>query len=182
MTSFQELYLLAAEAWLYVGEPRRAMPYARDLVDSPDIDEGLLLRAQQLLARAVGAAPPQHKTNVQSPPASARPVSRPPVTRQSQQPAPPPPLMDPNLRRAHPTQRTSSPPSLPEQPAPAPAPASFTLEMPGPEAVAPRPPEPPPVERRSGDPLAGPTSTRHGNRTDGVARTAEPLSPRRAGR
>ena len=34
MTSFQELCLLAAEAWLDAGDPRRAMPYARDLVDA----------------------------------------------------------------------------------------------------------------------------------------------------
>ncbi|HVH41813.1 MAG TPA: hypothetical protein VM925_05700, partial [Labilithrix sp.] len=34
MTSFQELALLAAESWLDAGDPRRAMPYARDLVDS----------------------------------------------------------------------------------------------------------------------------------------------------
>src|SRR5205823_14848884 len=61
MTSFQELSLLAAEAWLEAGETRRAMPYARDLVDAPGIDEGLLIRAKRLLARAVGAAPETHK-------------------------------------------------------------------------------------------------------------------------
>ncbi len=57
MTSFQELSLLAAEAWLDAGEPRRAMPYARDLVDAPMVDDGLLIRAQQVMARVVGAAP-----------------------------------------------------------------------------------------------------------------------------
>lgn len=57
MTSFSELLLLAAEAWLDAGDSRRALPYARDLVDAPGIDEGLLLKAQRILARAVGAAP-----------------------------------------------------------------------------------------------------------------------------
>src|SRR5262249_44073704 len=62
MTSFAELNLLAAEAWLEAGDPRRAMPYARDLVDAASVDEGILLRAQRLLARAVGAAPDKRKT------------------------------------------------------------------------------------------------------------------------
>ena len=56
--------MLAAEAWLEAGDARRAMPYARDLVDAPGVDEGLLLRAKRLLARAVGAAPETHKTHV----------------------------------------------------------------------------------------------------------------------
>ena len=77
MTSFQELGLLAAEAWLEAGDPRRAMPYARDLVDSPGVDEGLLLRAKRLLARTVGAAPEkQHPTFADSIPAAAMPPSQ----------------------------------------------------------------------------------------------------------
>jgi hypothetical protein len=80
MTSFQELGLLAAEAWLEAGDPRRAMPYARDLVDAPGVDEGLLLRAKRLLARAVGAAPEKHQTRADSIPAAAMPPSqRPPA-------------------------------------------------------------------------------------------------------
>src|SRR6185295_10163460 len=74
MTSFQELCLLAAEAWLESGDPRRAMPYARDLVDAPGIDEGLLLRAKRLLARAIGAAPEKHKTFADSIPAAPMPA------------------------------------------------------------------------------------------------------------
>lgn len=61
MTSFQELALLAAEAWLEAGDPQRAAPYARDLVEAPGIDEGLLRRARRLSARAVGAAPQSSK-------------------------------------------------------------------------------------------------------------------------
>jgi hypothetical protein len=83
MTSFQELSLLAAEAWLEAGEPRRAMPYARDLVDAPLVEEGLLMRAQRLLARAVGAAPDKpfdrHKTYADSMPAAPMPPSVPPA-------------------------------------------------------------------------------------------------------
>ncbi|MDB4943643.1 MAG: Basic proline-rich protein precursor, partial [Labilithrix sp.] len=73
MTSFQELCLLAAEAWLDAGEPRRAMPYARDLVDAPGVDEGLLLRAKRILARAVGAAPERAQMFVEGLPAAAMP-------------------------------------------------------------------------------------------------------------
>ena len=62
MTSFQELALLAAEAWLEAGDARRAIPYARDLVDSPGISEGLLLRAQRLLARALETGPTKTQT------------------------------------------------------------------------------------------------------------------------
>jgi hypothetical protein len=77
MTSFQELALLAAEAWLDAGDPRRAMPYARDLVDAFGVDEGLLLRAQRLLARAVGAAPQKKHETIADVPSSPQP-SRPP--------------------------------------------------------------------------------------------------------
>jgi hypothetical protein len=79
MTSFSELLLLAAEAWLEAGDSRRAMPYARDLVDAPGIDEGLLLKAQRMLARAVGAAPessPGKRTYADGIPAGPLPPSR----------------------------------------------------------------------------------------------------------
>lgn len=92
MTSFQELGLLAAEAWLEAGDPRRAMPYARDLVDAPGVDEGLLLRARRLLARAVGAAPEKHETRADSIPAAAMPPSQRPLAAaaKSRRPSGPP--------------------------------------------------------------------------------------------
>jgi hypothetical protein len=68
------------------------MPYARDLVDAPGIDEGLLLQAQRVLARAVGAAPEgspaNKKTYADSIPAAALPPSRsvPPPQRPSKSP------------------------------------------------------------------------------------------------
>lgn len=67
MSSFQELALLAAEAWLDADDPRRALPFARDLVDSPGLDEGLLLRAQRLVARSVGAAPARASVELRVP-------------------------------------------------------------------------------------------------------------------
>ena len=79
MTSFQELSLLAAEAWLEAGEGRRAAPYARDLVDAAAIDDALLLRAKHVLARAIGAAPVKHITVSESIPAPMPPSVRPPA-------------------------------------------------------------------------------------------------------
>jgi hypothetical protein len=91
LTSFQELGLLAAEAWLEAGDPRRAMPYARDLVDATGVDEGLLLRAQRLLARAVGAAPQRRVETL----TDSVPVPRP--SRPPSLPAPPLPTPFPAL-------------------------------------------------------------------------------------
>ncbi len=115
MTSFQELSLLAAEAWLDSGDPRRAMPYARDLVDAPGVDEGLLLRAKRLLARAVGAAPETHKTQVDS--MSAAPSQRPAALPTHSPSVPPVSVPDPNMPRSFapqrsrvPTKRNSKPP------------------------------------------------------------------------
>ncbi len=116
MTSFQELCLLAAEAWLDAGDARRAMPYARDLVDAPGVDEGLLLRAKRLLARAVGAAPDKHKTYADSMPAAPLPPS--------QFPKPPsmPPISAPDFNTSQswppaksriPTERGDQAPSVP---------------------------------------------------------------------
>ncbi len=102
MTSFQELSLLAAEAWLEAGDPRRAMPYARDLVDAPGIDEGLLMRAQRVLARVVGAAPARGraKTLADSIPAPMPPSNAPtpPTNKRASIPVSPP---DPNEARTY---------------------------------------------------------------------------------
>ncbi len=122
MTSFQELSLLAAEAWLEAGDPRRAIPYARDLVDAPSVDEGLLVRANRILARAVGAAPNAHPTYVDSFPAPI-PAHEPPATLAY------PPVTAPDVHTAHawppaksrvPTERGGSErsPSLDSRPPP----------------------------------------------------------------
>jgi hypothetical protein len=130
MTSFQELCLLAAEAWLDAGDPRRAMPYARDLVDAPGVDEGLLLRAKRVLARAVGAAPEKHQTFVDSIPAAPLPASqRPPAVMPTPPSLPPIPPPDFNVSQSWPPAKRRTPlpqlqaPSQPPPPVPAPAPS-----------------------------------------------------------
>lgn len=161
MTNFQELALLAAEAWLEAGDPRRAVPYARDLVDAPGIDEGLLLRAQRILARAVGAAPDRRKTLADTL-ASALPPSQPPPPLVAPPPPPtpqpiseldfgldlpPPPPIPPIPPVATTAGRAPSPPP-PAPPVPARPPSielempplpspPFTLDLPPPEALPP---------------------------------------------
>jgi hypothetical protein len=163
MTSFQELCLLAAEAWLDAGDPRRAMPYARDLVDAPGVDEGLLLRAKRILARAVGAAPDKHQTYAdgmsaapmapsQRPPrASQPPVSAPDFnTSQSWPPAKSRIPTDRGEQRASTTPGSGGPPPLPARARSLPP----TSEAPRPQpASAPPqaslPPLPPPPQPRT---------------------------------
>jgi hypothetical protein len=141
MTSFQELSLLAAEAWLEAGDARRAMPYARDLVDAPGVDEGLLLRAKRLLARAVGAAPETHKTHMDS--LSTAPSQR-PAAMPSHPPslAPPVSVPDPNVPRSFAPARSRVPT---QRPVPAP-PAEAAPSVPSPSSKPPaRPAAPPPA-------------------------------------
>ncbi|MBN9166299.1 MAG: hypothetical protein J0I07_35525 [Myxococcales bacterium] len=145
MTSFRELALLAAESWLDAGDPRRAMPYARDLVDSPGVDEGLLLRAQRLLARAVGAAPAKKQTLVDSLQASPQ-RSRPPAALAADVAAVMPPVIDSSEHTG------ATPASLREarEPTPAPVPALDPLPRSlEPEDLAPVLPSPPPPPRQS---------------------------------
>ena len=80
MTNFHELELLAAEAWLAAEEPRRALPYARDLVEAPHIDEGLRMRASAVLGRVSPGGPQKLKTyadNLKAPLPSRPPPGRP---------------------------------------------------------------------------------------------------------
>lgn len=169
MTSFQELSLLAAEAWLAAGDGRRAMPYARDLVDAPHADEGLRLRAQRLLARAVGAAPDTKSAGDSVPAPAPAPITAPPPGRESQ---PPPVVRTTQRPSTQPGMGTPAPPPVFSAPSPPPPPlelelppppppmedaASFTLDLPGPETL-PRPPTQPPASQRasSGPPSSGP--------------------------
>jgi hypothetical protein len=138
MTSFQELCLLAAEAWLEAGDPRRAMPYARDLVDAPGVDEGLLLRAKRLLARAVGAAPDTHKTHVDS--MSAAPSQRPPALPSNRPSAPPVSVPDPNVPRSFAPARSRVPTKRATQPPPNDTPPELAPpSSPSPSRPAPNP-------------------------------------------
>ncbi|AKV03457.1 Basic proline-rich protein precursor [Labilithrix luteola] len=145
MTNFQELSLLAAEAWLEAGDPRRAVPYARDLVDAPGIDEGLLLRAQRILARAVGAAPDRRKTLADTLASAMPPSQLPPplVAPPAPQPIsefdfaldlpPIPPLATAPPDPAPAVPAAARPPSIElEMP---PLEAAFTFDLPAPETL-----------------------------------------------
>lgn len=130
MTSFQELSLLAAEAWLDAGDPRRAVPFARDVVDAPGVDEGLLLAAQRTLARAVGAAPEMASRS----PAAARGASvAPPAGARASVP----PADRPAAATARPPHGSIRPPVVLDVPPPPKTPnlvtpvTSFTLDLPG---------------------------------------------------
>jgi hypothetical protein len=121
MPQFRELEVLAAEAWLEAGEARRALPFARDLVDAQNIDEGLVLRAQRLVARAVGAAPNRASAAPSGPPSAPPPQTElftlPRVTRSFDAgPALVDPQDEPTLPRASalpPPTRESRPPEPP---------------------------------------------------------------------
>jgi hypothetical protein len=53
MPSFVELELLAVEAWNAAGEPKRALPFARDLISNATVNDELRARDSQRLARQV---------------------------------------------------------------------------------------------------------------------------------
>lgn len=158
MTSFQELSLLAAEAWLDAGDARRAMPYARDLVDAPGVDDGLLLRAKRLLARAVGAAPETHKTHMDS--LSTAPSQRPPPMHSQPPSLAPVSVPDPNVPRSFAPARSRVPTQRPVAAPPAePAPSA-----PSPSSRPPaRPAAPPPalLEPKAPSPFPAPNPRTH---------------------
>ena len=52
MSNFHELQLLASEAWLAAGDPRRSRAFARDLADNSAADEVLRMQAQEVLESA----------------------------------------------------------------------------------------------------------------------------------
>lgn len=52
MTSFGHLELLAAEAWMAAGDYRRALPYARDLMEAGKLDDETRGRARAIVAAA----------------------------------------------------------------------------------------------------------------------------------
>ena len=89
MNSFPELELLAAEAWDQAGERKRALAYARDLADNPQVDPVLRARARALVEVAPPSeVRPQSASRVSVPPPAARAPSDPP-------PYAPPPSVPP---------------------------------------------------------------------------------------
>ena len=195
MTSFQELCLLAAEAWLDAGDPRRAMPYARDLVDAPGVDEGLLLRAKRILARAVGAAPEKHHTYADGIAAAPMAASQPPPARPSLPPVTAPdantPQSWPPAKSRIPTERGDPqrlptnpgmgiPPQLPararaqEVATEAPAGLPLLTPIPAPPPLPPLPPVSAPPPRRSHAPPLPPAA--RPPRSPGLSAPPPPMS------
>ena len=87
MPSFVELELLATEAWNAAGEPKRALPFARDLISNASVNNELRAReSQQFAARrpsqiaAPAVKPPLSVPDLQQPPrksAPARTIAKP---------------------------------------------------------------------------------------------------------
>src|SRR4029077_8086247 len=58
MNAFAELELLAAEAWARAGDRKRALAYAHDLAENPQVDPVIRARARALVSPTLESAPP----------------------------------------------------------------------------------------------------------------------------
>ncbi len=58
MSSFAELELVAAEAWMRAGDKKRALAYANDLAENPQVEASLRLRAKAMIQSAEDDALP----------------------------------------------------------------------------------------------------------------------------
>jgi hypothetical protein len=72
MSNFHELQLLSAQAWAAAGEPKRAVAFARDLVENGAAPDSIRMHAQDLLgatqpSRASPSAPPSAHARVDAP-------------------------------------------------------------------------------------------------------------------
>jgi hypothetical protein len=76
MNAFAELELLAAEAWARAGDRKRALAYAHDLADNPQVDAVIRARARAIVEPTRDSAPP---------------IARPPSVVPPFTPVPPPP-------------------------------------------------------------------------------------------
>lgn len=188
MTNFHELELLAAEAWIAADEPRRALPYARDLVEAPNIDEGLRMRASRVMARITPAGPEKHKTyadGMKAPLPSRPPPGSPSVAPELAPAAivsasafpPPRRITKPGLAATRgPEVETSPPPPAPDVPAPSVHPEP----LPPPPSVRPALPKPlPPPNSARPAPSAPPASASAAPpmRTSTLPGTPRPPSP-----
>jgi hypothetical protein len=182
MTSFDELSLLAAEAWLDAGDARRAMPYARNLVESANIDDGLRGRANAVLD-AIGRAPttnapPRERSSAGPAPApSAMPRSEAPTRpelrrlpstipdfpRPQQASVPPPQDARKSKRPSERPARNAPPPLNLDLPPPSIPSTSFTLELPRPPSIPPAD-SPDVLPTQSDAPRPPPSSTRPSRR------------------
>lgn len=190
MSSFQELALLAAECWLEAGEPRRSVPYARDLVGAPGIDAALRERAERVLTRATapgsdGAPAEGIEPSAVEPPRSGQPPRRASGARAPS--TPPAPIESP--ARAHEPRRGaaafSTPPAPLESPAHARDPGASVRRAttPGLAAVRPppeleTPPAPPALAFDAPSSEVVPKAPRATLRMTAVTSDAEPRIPR----
>jgi hypothetical protein len=82
MTSFDELQLLAAQAWSAAGDARRARAFARDVLENASADDALRMHAMELL----DAAGESSSSNVVAA-AAANPQPAPPSTHHAKEQA-----------------------------------------------------------------------------------------------
>ncbi|MGO9712953.1 MAG: hypothetical protein ACLQBL_29100 [Polyangiaceae bacterium] len=82
MSAFAELELLAAEAWMRAGDRKRALAYAHDLADNPQLDPGIRARARAIVEPTRQSIPAIEKPKSIVPPFTPVP---PPLPASSQQ-------------------------------------------------------------------------------------------------
>jgi hypothetical protein len=171
MPSFVELELLAAEAWNAAGDPKRALPFARDLVANATVNDELRVReSQQFAAMRPSQMGPDSvrpgnrgrtlARTSDEPPAGSQPPARmtmameglsderlSPVPDAPPRPSVPVPLSD---RSAREIKRTTQP--LPTSEPPGPAPSRPLLSRPPPSLSRPSSPPPEPASARRNTP------------------------------
>jgi hypothetical protein len=159
MTSFSHLELLAAEAWMAAGDYRRALPYARDLVDAAQLDDETRGRARAIVAAAKRMSRQMQASGDAGPPSSvaASPAAPSPL---GSGPASAPSSQDPGVSSQAPTRRSSEQAALAAQSAYSNAPPLPPLppaaQVPAPPLPQPPPPPPPPQAPPPPPPHAAP--------------------------
>ena len=85
MNAFAELELLAAEAWALAGDRKRALAYAHNLAENPQVDPGVRARARAIESPTRDSAPPVARPPSVVPPFTPvpPPESRPPRSESS---------------------------------------------------------------------------------------------------
>lgn len=89
MSGFSELSLLAAEAWMRAKEPRKALPFAKDLQSALSIDEEVRERADSIVL------------TIEGPPPRAVSLSPSALRAETNAPSAPPPGPTPSSRKTH---------------------------------------------------------------------------------
>jgi hypothetical protein len=137
MAAFDELQLLAAQAWLVAGDARRARAFARDLLENAGADDVVRMHAHEVL-EAAGASSSAHIVPMPPASSSAHIVPVPPSSSQPRV-APVPPSSSPHVLHLD-----LPPLDLSASRSPAPGPLSSILTpQPPPDVTIPRPPRTP---------------------------------------